>query len=237
MQLSEIQKLKKFVKKIKELSTTAGAPGYLTPNAFAPSHDEDDAGKKALAADDTYTVKPSKEKKNFVKLKEVSYKTFKEDQSKSDVQKVNSAILEINKKIREINSILDHTTKLKNESKINDSKLWKKTNEALIKISKRMNEAAKKTKKFANLKEIQANQVKDKMVKMLASAGMNIPASDVEVAQDGSDYNIDVYINGEPYGFDLVGDILSYQDYDKEVELGLFSKEQDIIQKIRKILQ
>jgi hypothetical protein len=237
MQLSEIQKLKKFIKKIKEISGTDGAPGYLTPNAFAPSHDEDDAGKKALEADDTYTVKPSKEKKNFVKLKEVSYKTFKEDQSRSDVQKVNSAILEINKKIREINSILDHTTKLKNESKINDSKLWKKTNEALIKISKRMNEAAKKTKKFANLKEIQANQVKDKMVKMLASAGMNIPASDVEVAQDGSDYNIDVYINGEPYGFDLVGDILSYQDYDKEVELGLFSKEQDIIEKIRKILQ
>lgn len=237
MQLSETQKVKKFIKKLKELSTTAGAPGYLTPNAFAPSHDEDDAGKKALAADDTYTIKPSKEKKNFVKLEEASYKSFKEDQSKTDVQKVNSAILEINRKIREINSILDHTTKLKNESKMNDSKLWKKTNEALIKISRRMTEAAKKTRKFANLKEIQSNQVKDKMVKMLTTAGIPVKASDVEVAQDGSDYNIDVYINGEPYGFDLVGDMLSYQAYDKEVEVGVFSREQDIIEKLKNILK
>ena len=140
MQINSREELKKFVRetlrKIKENSASAGAGAFLTPAAFAPSNDEDDAGKKALDADVTYTVKPAKEKKNFIKLHELSYKQFKEDQSMSDVQKVNKAILEINRNIREINRALDHSMKLKNESQMSNQSLWKRTNEALQRSAK-----------------------------------------------------------------------------------------------------
>lgn len=240
MQINK-EELRKFVKetlqKMEENSSTAGVPGFLTPAAFAPSNDEDDAGKKALDADVTYTVKPEKTKRNFIKLHELSYKQFKEDQSMSDVQKVNKAILEINRNIREINRVLDHSMKLKNESKISDQKLWKKTNEALIKISTRMNEAAKKTRKFANLKEIQANQAKEKLQKALVLAGIQVKPEDIEVDQQGTTIVMDVYINGEPHGFDIVNNQVTYQDYDKEIPVGYIDNPQDMVIGLKKIFK
>ncbi len=235
---SEIkQYIKETAKKIKqEGSTTANAPGFLSAKAFVGDEDAE-GSEKGMAAGAPYLDKAPDENKHFVKLHEISYKAFKEDTSKTDIQKVNTAILEINKRIREINRIMDHSMRLKTESNIADAKLWKKTNEALVKISQRMSEAAKKTKKFANLKEIQTNQVKERMHKLLATAGINIQLNDIEVdSQDGS-HTIDVYIGGEPYGFDLDNNILSFQDWDKEVELGLFNKDQEIVAGLKNVLK
>lgn len=241
MQINNREELKKFVRetlrKIKENSASAGAGAFLTPAAFAPSNDEDDAGKKALDADVTYTIKPAKEKRNFIKLHELSYKQFKEDQSMSDVQKVNRAILEINRNIREINRALDHSMKLKNESQMSNQSLWKRTNEALIKISNRMNEAAKKTRKFANLKEIQANQAKEKLQKALALAGVTIKPEDIESDQQGSTIVLDVYINGEPHGFDITNNQVTYQDYDKEIPVGYIDNQEDMVVGLKKIFK
>lgn len=233
--------LQKFIKETaklikKEGSTTAGVPGFLSAKAFAGDEDAE-GSEKGMAAGAPYLEKAPEEKKHFVKLHEISYKAFKEDTSRTDVQKVNSAILEISKRIREINKIMDHSMRLKTESKVANIKLWKRTNEALIKISHRMSEAAKKTRKFANLKEIQANQVKERMHKMLATAGINVQLNDIQVDMIDGDHVIDVYINREPYGFDLRDGVLSYQDWDKEVELGLFDKDDQIIAGIKKALK
>lgn len=243
MQIKELNELKKFVKKTlknkkikKEGSTTAGAGGYDTPKAFVGSEDGE-PGKKALAADYTYTIKPAKEKRNFIKIHEISYKAFKEDQSSTDIQKVNNAIFEINRKIREINKVLDHSIKLKNESKIDDTKLWKKTNEALVKISKRMNEAAKKTRKFANLREIQANQIKEKLKKAFSLAGITLGSDDISTTQQGSVYVVDIYIDGEPYGFNVTNGQVYYEDYDKEESLGFIDNQQELVDNITKIFK
>ena len=239
MQTNELEELKAYIRKVirskklkQEGSSTAGVPGYATPYAFAGPGKE--PGKKALEADDTYTEKPSPIKRNFIKIHEVSYKTFKEDQSMTDVKKVNQAILEINRRIREINRTLDHSMKLKNESKMGDEKLWKKTNEALVKISNRMNEAAKKMRKFANLKEIQANQAKDKLMKAFQLA--QLPVEDSEARQDGSTIVIDIYMHGEPYGFDIKNNIVYYQDYSNEVEVGNLDNQNQLADGLKRVL-
>jgi len=242
MQISEKAELRKFVKKtldnVIEGSRTddGGGGGYLTPKAFVGDEDGE-PGQKALEADDTYTVKPAKEKRNFIKIHEVSYQQFKEDQSMSDVQKVNKAILEINRGVREINKILDHSMKLKTESKMGNEKLWKKTNEALIKISHRMTEAAKKTRKFANLKEIQATQAKEKLAKALTAAGVQVRLEDMESTQQGQTIMLDVYLNGEPHGFDITNNQVTYQDFDKEISVGYIENQNQMVDNLKKIFK
>ena len=190
--------------------------------------------------------KPKKEKRFFVgyqdqgkslpKLNEASYKSFKEDTSRPDYKKVNEALLEINRKINEINTILKHSVKLKTESQVGNEKLWKRTNEALVKMHKKLSEASKRVREVANLKEIEANSLKDKMFKILQLAKTQVPLEDIEVVKRGNVYNIDVMMHGEPIAFDLENDILTYQDFDKEVELGNINREQDIVAKLDQVL-
>ena len=155
----------------------------------------------------------------------------------SDVQKVNKAILEINRGIKEINRVLDHSMKLKTESKMGSEKLWKKTNEALVKISHRMTEAAKKTRKFANLKEIQTAQAKEKLVKALIAAGVQVRLEDVESTQQGQTIMLDVYINGEPHGFDIANNQVTYQDFDKEIPVGYIENQNQMVDSLKKIFK
>ena len=225
MHNKDLNEAKKFVKNLsklrkklkKEGSTTAGVPGYLTPKAFTSDPDAE-GSQAALDASTAFHVKPPKKKRFFVGYKdqgvhinETNYKQFKEDASIPSHKKINQAILEINRKISEINKLLEHSIKLKTEAQVGNEKLWKRTNEALLKIYKRLNEATRRTKAVANLKEIEANTAKDKLLKILAKAGITTQPSDIEIAKQGNTLNIDVMIQGEPVGFDLENDMLVYQ--------------------------
>ena len=98
-----------------------------------------------------------------------------------------------------------------------------------------MNEATKRVRSVANLKEIEASTAKDKFLKIFMRAGMTIDAQDIEIVKQGNTYIIDVMINGEPSGFDLENDILTYQGFDKEVELGNINREQEVVDKLKTI--
>lgn len=223
----DISEIRKFIKKLKkEGSTTAGVGGYATPKAFV-GDPEAEGSAKATGADKAYIIKPSKKKRNFIKIHEVSYKTFKQDQSLSEVQKVNRKILEVNKMLREISQALDHSIKLKQESSLDDSTFWKRTNEAILKIHNRVNEVMKKTTKLANIKELAANSVKDKLVALLSKAGIDVKSSDIQHNQLGNEqYEFDIYINGEPHGIDYNNGDLTYQAMNDEIYLGNL-KQQD----------
>jgi len=248
MHSNELNETKKFVKKLakklkKEGSTTAGVPGYLTPNAFV-GDSKAKGSKAAMNASTAYTIEPSKKKRFFVGYKdqgvhinEANYKEFKEDASIPNHKKINQAILEINRKISEISKLLEHSIKLKTEAQVGDEKLWKKTNEALLKIYKRLNEATKRTRTIANLKEIETNSVKDRFLKILTKTGILTQAQDIEVIKQGNVHIIDATLNGEPYGFDLENDMLTYQGFDQEVELGNINREQEVVDNLKKILQ
>lgn len=231
---SYVKKTTKKSKKAKvEGSTTAGVPGFMTPNAFVGSSKADGTSADLEKGQYAYSQKAPKKKIHFVKLHEVSYKTFKEDTNTNEIQKVNNRILEVSKMLREISRALDHSIKLKTESSLDNSKYWKRTNEAILKINRRLAEVSKKARKLANLKELAASSVKDKLAQILNKAGIQVSVQDISSNQIGSDhYEFDIRIAGEPYGIDYNKGELLYQDYDKEIRLGNLSQEADLIKNI-----
>ena len=233
----EKNEVRSYIKKLrKEGSTTAGVPGFLTAAAW--SGEEGGDGTTAIDVEDeqySYSIKASEKKPHFVKLHEANYKTFKEDSSLSEVQKVNRKVLEVNRMLREISQALDHSMKLKIESSLDNSRYWKKTNEAILKMKVRIGEVNKKVSQLANLKELAANSVKDKLVQIFNKAGLQVTAQDLDYNQIGSDwYEFDVMMNGEPIAIDYKAGEVIYQDYDEDIRLGNFNQEQQLIQNISK---
>ena len=233
----EMNDVRNYIKKLrKEGSTTAGVPGFLTAAAW--SGEEGGDGTTAIDVEDeqyAYSIKADEKKPHFVKLHEASYKTFKEDTSLNEVQKVNRKVLEVNRMLREISQALDHSMKLKQESALDNSRYWKKTNEAILKMKARIGEVNKKVSQLANLKELAANSVKDKLVQIFNKAGIQVTAQDLDYNQIGSDwYEFDVMMNGEPVAIDYKAGELIYQDYDEDIRLGNFNQEQQLIQNISK---
>lgn len=233
----EKNEVRSYIKKLrKEGSTTAGVPGFLTAAAW--SGEEGGDGTTAIDVEDeqySFSIKASEKKPHFVKLHEANYKTFKEDSSLSEVQKVNRKVLEVNRMLREISQALDHSMKLKTESSLDNSRYWKKTNEAILKMKVRIGEVNKKVSQLANLKELAANSVKDKLVQIFNKAGLQITAQDLDYNQIGSDwYEFDVMMNGEPVAIDYKAGEVIYQDYDEDIRLGNFNQEQQLIQNITK---
>lgn len=236
----EKNEVRSYIKKLRsEGSTTAGVPGFLTPAAF--SGEEGGDGTSAIDLEDdqySYSIKASEKKPHFVKLHEANYKNFKEDSSLNEVQKVNRKVLEVNRMLREISQALDHSMRLKTESSLDNSRYWKKTNEAILKMKVRIGEVNKKVSQLANLKELAANSVKDKLVQLLNRAGFNMTAQDVDYNQTAADqYEFDVMINGEPVAIDYRKGELIYQDYDEEISLGSMSQEQEVVAKLTQTLK
>lgn len=240
-ELSELKSyVKKQSKKLKqEGSTTAGVPGYLTPAAFTGKEGGD--GTEAIDVEDDqygYSIKAKKTNKNFIKIHEASYKSFKEDSSLSEVQKVNNKILEVNKMLGEISRALDHSTKLKQESSLDNSKYWKRTNEAILRINRRLSEITKKAKKLANIKELAATSIKDKIHQLFKKAGVAVSAKDISYNKiDDEVYEFDVLIGGEPYAIDYDNGTLTYQSLDKDIPLGNINQDQAVIQNIAKLFK
>jgi len=233
----EINDIRAYIKKLrKEGSTAAGAGAYDTPAAF--TGDPNDDGTQTVDVEDPqygYSIKAKKTNKNFVPIHEASYKSFKEDPTANEVQKVNRKILEVSKMLREISRALDHSMKLKTESALDNSRYWKRTNEAILKISARLAEINEKASNLADLKELAASSVKTKLVDLFNKAGIQVKPEDIDHNQLGADwYEFDIMIEGEPYAIDYRSGELLYQAYDEEIRLGNMNQEQQLIQNIVK---
>lgn len=140
-------------------NTTANIDGYQTPNAFA---DEDDIEKRTKDNIDQYgygMVDKKKKKKNFVSekkstykdimesLHEISYKSYKKDESRPMSRKINDSIKEIDQSLRVIERSVNHAAKLKTEMGVDNRNLWKssknrivKIHDKLVRIGKKLNE-------------------------------------------------------------------------------------------------
>tara|TARA_R110000744_G_scaffold52709_1_gene112843 strand:- start:1853 stop:2338 length:486 start_codon:yes stop_codon:yes gene_type:complete len=128
-----------------EMSATGNVAGYQTPNAFTGDNDEnEEKRKKSAVASTGYTlVGESKMKhsdiiKHTLGLAEVSYKTYKQDESMSQKKKVNTAIQEISRKLFEIERAVSQNIKLKTEVDLEGRGYWKATKQRLGKISERL---------------------------------------------------------------------------------------------------
>lgn len=243
MKKQEINELRRYIKeqlkKMKEGSTTANVASYSTPKAFVGDEDADEPTSFNVKDDQyAYSIKAPKEKINIIKLKEVSYKGFKRDETKSSVHKINTNILEVAKRLGELSRMLDHSIKLKTEQKYANSIHWKRTNEALAKIHNRIQTLSEKANGLYNLKEATAQSIKDKLVDYFNKAGVKVRAQDIEHNQSGTDvYEFDVMILGEPHAIDYAKGVLSYQGYEKEELLGNLDQEQEVITNLTKIFK
>lgn len=153
-QIHESEEFRKFREEVEldEMSTTASAPGYQTPNAFAPNEKDFEKTSKDNAEVQGYSVVPKQKKKNFESvykqamgvMHEGTYKEFRKDESRSSNRKINDSIKNINKTIYEVERVVEHALKLKTEMNVDQRTLWGESMSRLRKISERINRITKK---------------------------------------------------------------------------------------------
>ena len=128
---------------IEEISTSAGAGAYLTPNAFGE------------LGDDTIEMLGYKKVKKIKKLSsemllESSYNDYKKDIKSTPKAKINQSIAEINRGLRFIEKIVDHNVRLKQESNVDNTIYWKSSRENLNKINERLVRLSRQLKELGS---------------------------------------------------------------------------------------
>lgn len=131
-----------------------GAGPIKTPAAFAKSQDEDDLNPDHIEV--LGYKKSNKSKQNFEavskleskleSLIEATYRAYKKDESMSAKKKVNLAIKEINRKLYEVEQLVNQNSKLKLEMGVDQGQFWESTKVRFGKISERMLKITRKIK-------------------------------------------------------------------------------------------
>jgi len=139
---------------IEEMSTSAGAGGYETPNAFGELGDDtiEMLGYKRVKKVKKKEVKES----DFMKfskelyLNEISYNEYRKDPIASPKSKINNSINFINRGLKEIEKVVNQNVRLKQEIGVDNGIYWKSSRENLTKISERLLRVSKQLKELAS---------------------------------------------------------------------------------------
>ena len=145
---------------LEEANVTAnmdgGAGPIKTPAAFAKSKDENDLDPDHIEV--LGYKKSNKSKQNFEAISkmesqlenliEATYRAYKKDESMSAKKKVNLAIKEINRKLYEVEQLVNQNTKLKMEVGVDQGQFWESTKVRFGKISERMLKISRKIKEL-----------------------------------------------------------------------------------------
>ena len=139
---------------IEEISTSAGAGGYETPNAFGELGDDtiEMLGYKKVKKVKKTEVKES----DFMKfskelyLNEISYNEYRKDPIASPKSKINNSINFINRGLKEIEKVVNQNVRLKQEIGVDNGIYWKSSRENLTKISERLLRVSKQLKELAS---------------------------------------------------------------------------------------
>ena len=149
-----VKKLRKAIRKhikrrLEEISTTAGVPGYLTPNAFVgDSHTNREKIKKvAKSIGYSLTKRGEKDVRSGDKLQE-NYYEFRNDVSKQPHQKIGASISEINQQLKLIERAFRMNMRLQKEYGVTNDKLWKRTASQLVKLEAKLVAMAAKTREM-----------------------------------------------------------------------------------------
>ena len=173
--------LKEYIKTlVRELldeeSTTAGVPGYLTPNAFSPKGQKSNAAtqqamssgwKKAPGLPKNSKFYDYKElwkgKKSAMNekleqiiknelLNEATYNQFKKEvKFRTKAEQLHKAMREVKRKLSEIDRIVEYTHRMKQELSEGDGvQYWSRTEKAVSQISEMVNHL---NNKINNLKQ------------------------------------------------------------------------------------
>ena len=132
-----------------EMSSTAGVPGYQTPNAFSKSEEEDE--NDVAETGDMKKVESQYKKmiNQMTGLSESSYRQFKKDPTSTPQQKVNRGINEVNKMLGAMEKIVNNNLRLKTEMGVQSNHFWKSTGSRFAKINERMTRIANRLKELS----------------------------------------------------------------------------------------
>jgi len=138
-----------------EMSTTAGVPGYQTPNAFSKSGEEDE--HDVAETGDMKKVESQYKKmiNQMMGLNEASYREFKKDPTSTPQQKVNRGINEVNKMLGAMEKIVNNNLRLKTEMGVQSNHFWKSTGKRFSKINERMTRIANRLKELSQWYQIE----------------------------------------------------------------------------------
>jgi len=118
---------------LEEMSTTGGVPGYQTPYAFSTKAQA--KKKKKMKYE---SVQKAMDKKYEALIESYSKFAMGNGPKTSPAKTVNNTIKEVAKKLQEIETFINYTNKLKNESGMTRAEYGKSTQTALNKISERL---------------------------------------------------------------------------------------------------
>jgi hypothetical protein len=118
---------------LEEMSTTGGVPGYQTPYAFSTKAQA--KKKKKMKYE---SVQKAMDKKYEALIESYSKFAMGNGPKTSPAKTVNNTIKEVAKKLQEIETFINYTSKLKNESGMTRAEYGKSTQTALNKISERL---------------------------------------------------------------------------------------------------
>jgi hypothetical protein len=147
-------------KEIEEANVTAnldgGAGPPRTPRAFAKSEDDMDndhievLGYKKSKKSKQHFESVSKLESKLESLIEATYRAYKKDESMSAKKKVNLAIKEINRKLYEVEQLINQNSKLKTEMGVSQGHFWESTKIRFGKISERMLKISRNIKELGS---------------------------------------------------------------------------------------
>jgi hypothetical protein len=140
-------------------NVTANVTGYNIPGAFARSEKEHRKRIKKSATSYGYKLVKKKKPKYFIPIhkkslykefanaihmNEARYIDFKKDETHTPKHKINLGIKKINRALYELESIVAHNHRLKNEMAITQDAYWKSSKTKLHKIAERLIKISKK---------------------------------------------------------------------------------------------
>jgi hypothetical protein len=140
-------------------NVTGNVTGYNIPGAFARNEKEHTARVKKSATSYGYKLVKKKKPKYFIPIhkrslykefathlymNEARYIDFKKDETYSPNKKINLGIKKINRALYELESIVAHNHRLKNEMAITQDAYWKSSKSKLHKIAERLIKISKK---------------------------------------------------------------------------------------------
>jgi len=131
-----------------------GAGPPRTPYAFAKSEDDMDddhievLGYKKSKKSNQHFESLSQLDSKLESLIEATYRAYRKDESMSAKKKVNLAIKEINRKLYEVEQLVNQNTKLKTEMGLSQGQYWESTKVRFSKISERMLKISRKIKEL-----------------------------------------------------------------------------------------
>ena len=137
-----------------EISVSGDAGGYETPNAFGDLSNDtiEIMGYKRVKKVKKEPVKESEFKRLSTEMfiNEIAYNEYKKDPIASPKQKINNSINYINTGLKEIEKVVNHNVRLKQEMGVDNGIYWKSSRENLTKISERLLRVSRQLKELAS---------------------------------------------------------------------------------------